>query len=248
MRALLLLALLPALAVAQGLPPRGNSTGGGGGTACALSSSAQAFASYFRSTNVSGTQTGFQCDGINPQCFDPGPGARNGIGTNAAGEILLGPGSGTGTVVRSFGTYIGLDFQGQNLAASNALTAGAVLELGTSGFIRKTTGGAVPVTDPDGLQINSTTAIKGWVQVPVTVDVGPINNNACVTQSVTVAGAALNDGASANADFALPLGVILPAGNTRVTAANTVEMTLCNITTGGALDPASGSFIFRLSR
>lgn len=246
MRALLLLALLPALALAQGRPNQGGS-GSGGGTACALASSTSAFATYYRATTTTLGQVGFQCDGVNPQCVDLGPGTRNMLGTNASGDILLGPGSGSGTVVRNFGNYIGLDITGQNLTASNVLSYTAALNQGNTGFMQNTNSGKpVLVTDPEGFQINGTTAIKGWVQAAVAVDFASINNNSCLTQSVTVTGATAGDAAWGNADFALPLGVSV--GNVRVTAANTVELTLCNVTSGGALDPASGNFIFRLSR
>lgn len=228
-----MLALLPALALAQARPPSS------GGTACALASSTSAFASYFRATTVTAGQVGFQCDGVNPQCVDLGPGSRNAIGTNILGEILLGPGSGNTTVVRNFGDYVGLGITGSNV------TALAAFILGTNSFLVNSSANPVRVTDADGLQINGTTAIKGWVQAAVAVDFASVGASACVTQSVTVTGAAVADAAWGNADFALPLGVSV--GNVRVTATNTVELTLCNVT-AGALDPSSGNFLFRLSR
>lgn len=83
------------------------------------------------------------------------------------------------------------------------------------------------------------------VESAVTVDVASIAAQSCLTTSVTVTGAAAGDTLWANADFALPLGVLV--GNVRTTAANTVELTLCNVT-AGALDPASGSYRFRIER
>lgn len=149
MRVLLLLALLPGLALAQARPPSS-----GGGTACALASSTSAFATYFRATTVTAGQVGFQCDGVNPQCVDLGPGSRNAIGTNISGEILLGPGSGNTTVVRNFGDYVGLQITGSNITASSAFL------LGASGLIQNATAAKpVLVNDADGFQVACKTAI-----------------------------------------------------------------------------------------
>lgn len=83
------------------------------------------------------------------------------------------------------------------------------------------------------------------VEVAVTADVAEIAASSCLATSVTVTGAAAADTIWANADFALPLGVLV--GNVRSTAANSVELTLCNVT-AGSLDPASGSYRFRIER
>lgn len=209
---------------------------GGGGGVCSLDSTTEALAESYRATAVSGT--GYQVDAVLACGVDLGPGARNCLGTNVGGDILLGPASGNTTIVRVYGSeYI-----------TNILQVAAQVDIiGSSAHLANTfPSTAVKVTDADGFQINGTTAIKGWVQVAVTHDFGSINNNACVAESVTVTGAAVNDAAWGNANFALPLGVSV--GNVRVTATNTVELTLCNVTAGGPLDPASGSYIFRLSR
>lgn len=235
----LLLALLTATPTSNVFP------GGGGGGMCTLDGTQAGIATSYRATTTSGTA--FQTDAVLECSFDTGPGSRNCIGTNVSGEILLGPGSGSGTMVRNFGDYVGLAITGQNLTATNVISYTAALDQGNTGFMRNTNSGKpVLVTDTEGFNINSTTSIKGWVQLPVTLDFASIGNNACVTQSVAVAGAVTKDGVSVNADFALPLGVSI--GNARVTAADTVELTLCNVTAGGALDPASGSYVFRLSR
>lgn len=238
-----LLAAVLASTVAHGQRIRLTSPSTGG--SCTLDGSTQAVATSYRATTTTGTA--YQTDAVLECSFDTGPGARNCIGTNVAGDILLGPGSGSGTTVRAFGKFIGLDFEGQNVTTTNVVTAGAALFLGTNASIQNNNSGkTVLVTDPEGLQINATTPIKGWVQAAVSVDFASISNGACLAQSVTVTGATAGDAVWANADFALPLGVSV--GNVRVTAANTVELTLCNITAGGALDPAAGNFVFRLSR
>lgn len=230
MRSALLLVLLSLPAAAQVFP-------GGSGGMCTLDGTQAGIATSYRATTATGTA--FQSDSVLECAFDTGPGSRNCVGTNVSGELLLGPGSGNSTVARIFGDFNAIQLIGSNVTATTALI------LGTSGFIVNSSANAVRVTDADGLQINSTTAIKGWVQAAVTVDFASVGAAACVTQSVTVTGAAVNDAAWGNADFALPLGVSV--GNVRVTSTNTVELTLCNVT-AGALDPASGNFIFRLSR
>lgn len=230
-----LLAALPAGAQRIRLTGGGAATGG----VCTLDGTADAIAVRYRATATTGT--GFQVDAVLDCGFDTGPGTRNCIGTNAVGDILLGPGSGNSTVVRAFGDVNAIQVFGSNITAATAFI------LTNNAFLTNSTAAkAVLVTDVDGFQINGTTALKGWVQAAVTVDFASIGNNACATQSVTVTGAAVGDAAWGNADFALPLGVSV--GNVRVTATNTVELTLCNVTAGGALDPSSGSFIFRLSR
>lgn len=234
--ALLTVVLLSSAAHAQKIRLMGGGAATGG--VCSLDPATTAIAPAYRATTTTGTA--YQVDAVLECGFDTGPGTRNCIGTNALGEILIGPGSGNSTVGRLFGDLNVIQLIGSNVTATTALI------LGTSGFIVNSSANPVRVTDADGLQINSTTAIKGWVQATVAVDFAIINNNACATQSVTVTGAATGDAAWSNADFALPLGVSV--GNVRVTAANTVELTLCNNTTGGPLDPASGNFIFRLSR
>lgn len=232
MRAAILLALLSSLPAAAQVFP------GGGGGMCTLDGTQAGVATSYRATATTGTA--YQVDSVLECGYDTGPGTRNCIGTNVSGDILLGPGSGSTTIVRNFGDYIGLQITGSNVTASAAFI------LGNNAFLVNSTGvKPVLVTDSDGFQINGTTAIKGWVQATVTVDFASVGGGACVTQSVTVTGAAVGDAAWGNADFAIPLGVSV--GNVRVTATNTVELTLCNVT-AGPLDPASGSFIFRLSR
>jgi hypothetical protein len=113
MKVAFLLLMLPALAAAQFIPKTsGGGGGGGGGEACTLDGTTAVFASYFRATATSGT--GYQCDALLASCIDLGPGARNYIGTNAAGDILLGPDSGTATVVRIFGTAYAAGFATTN--------------------------------------------------------------------------------------------------------------------------------------
>lgn len=239
MRAVFVAVLLAALpAGAQRIRLTGGSGGAATGGVCTLDGTADAIAVRYRATATTGTA--FQSDAVLECSFDTGPGARNCVGTNVSGEILLGPGSGNSTVVRAFGDVNVIQLIGSNVTASSAFI------LGTSAFLVNSSANPVRVTDADGLQINSTTAIKGWVQAAVAVDFASINNAECLTQSVTVTGAAVGDAAWGNADFALPLGVTV--GNVRVTATNTVELTLCNVTLATPLNPASGNFIFRLSR
>lgn len=88
--------------------------------------------------------------------------------------------------------------------------------------------------------------ISRLLEVPVTFDFPSIANGSCSTSSVTVTGAAVNDTVTVNADFALPADVMV--GNARSTAANTVELKLCNVNLTTSQDPASGSYRFRIER
>lgn len=140
----------------------GTITGGasGGGGQCTLDGTVPAVATYFRATTTDGAASGFACDGTLASCIDLGPGTRNFIGTNGAGDILLGPGTGTGTAVRVFGTITALDVTAQNFTASNVITYSAALDQGASGFMRNTNPSkAVLVSDPEGLQISTSTTL-----------------------------------------------------------------------------------------
>ena len=86
----------------------------------------------------------------------------------------------------------------------------------------------------------------GIPPVAATVDLPVINNNTCVYQPVTVTGAATGDMVLASADFYM--GDDIAIGNARVTAANTVELTACNVGTFVTTDPPSGTFRFKLER
>jgi hypothetical protein len=164
-----------------------------------------------------------------------GTGPRATIGACQSGAICIGPDD-LGFTTRLFvwGT-IGT----QMVQVRDSLDV-----LGNAAIINND--GPVRIGDTDGIVINGTTALKGRVAVSVTFDSAAISNNACNPQSVTVTGALAGDFVSVNANFALPTGVVL--GNARVTSANTVELTLCNVTTGGTLDPASGPYLFKLER
>lgn len=91
---------------------------------CTLDSAQPALVSNYRATSTTGT--GYQCDALLASCVDLGPGARNFLGSNVAGDILLGPGSGSGTSVRVFG----------DVTVSNVITVGAALDFVSTAFLR----------------------------------------------------------------------------------------------------------------
>lgn len=232
-RAVLLSLLLALPAAAQTFPYIGGGSGGGG--VCTLDGSTQAIATSYRATTTTGT--GYQCDAVLSSCIDLGPGANNFIGTNVAGDIVLGPGSGNSAVVRIFGTQYVNNFV-QSTAGFDVYFNGALFN--------SFTGQPLKVADAEGLTINGTTAIKGVVRASVTFDFPSIPNGSCGVSSLTVTGAAVGDYVSVNADFALPSTVGI--GNARVTAANTVDLRLCNYDAALPADPASGAYLFRLER
>jgi hypothetical protein len=234
-RVLLLAALLLSGAASAQIFPGG---GGGGGAVtptdvqAALVGQAISASSY---TATTATSPGFQCSQDLEACIRLGTGLRATIGTCNGGAICIGPNSGSDT---------GLYLSGFFVARSAQFTSEVDL-LGDNAYLRNNSG-PLRINDTDGLVINATTPLKGRVAVAVTFDSAAISNNACNPQAVTVTGAVVNDFVSVNADFALPAGVGIQGA--RVTAADTVELNLCNNTTGGALDPASGSYLFKLER
>lgn len=149
MKAPLLLALLPALALAQARPP----SSGSGGTACALASSASAFAASLRATTTTNLVPGFQCDGILDKCVKFGPGADTHCGTNVTGEVVCGRVAGTG-VWRFYGTTHTATLNAQNLTVSVNATVSAAVLLGANALIQNATAAKpVLVDDADGLQV-----------------------------------------------------------------------------------------------
>lgn len=161
----ILLALLFIFLGAGGLlttPSRAQAlSAGGGGGACAVDVTGLNFASYYRATTLTGTVPGYSCDGILERCIDLGPGARTSLGVNPDGDICIGPCSGTGTVVRVFGTIISLVATLTNATVSNVLTVTAAIDLGTAGFIRNPNAGQpVRVTDMEGLRLTPVTALQ----------------------------------------------------------------------------------------
>lgn len=189
-------------------------------------------------TATATTGPAFNSTGNLVDAYRLGTGPRATIGTCNSGGICLGPNDGSiGTMVFISGSFV----------SKSAQVQGPLDMLGVDAYlINNNSTDPVRVEDADGFRINGTSPIKGVARASVTYDAPALSNNTCSPQSVTVTGAALGDYVTVNADFALPTGVAI--GNARVTAANTVELTLCNITAGGALDPTSGPYLFRLER
>lgn len=122
--------------------------------------------------------------------------------------------------------------------------------LGDAACVSGSSGG-IQTRSGDGnrlYQCDGTTAyrISRVVTVPVAFDFPEVTNSTCVTASVTVASAAASDTLSVNADFALPADVSI--GNVRTTAADTVELKLCNSNLTTPQNPDSGIYRFRLER
>jgi hypothetical protein len=204
--------------------------GGGGGTATALDPATTYQASAYRASTATGP--GFRCDNTLATCVDVGPGTCNDLGTNVAGELVVGGAS--GSCVSRFGQICGTQ-----LGCNNTALVGSQL-------IRLPSTSPLDVTAPQGMAINGTTPTKGVVRASVSMDFASIPNATCLAQSVTVTGALVGDHVSVNADFAMPAPVGI--GNARVTATNTVDLRLCNHDPVTSQDPAAGNFIFRLER
>lgn len=212
--------------------------GGGGGVGAAVDVLGALVGQDVNANSYTATTTtgpAFISTGDRVDAVKLGTGARASIGTCNGGAICLGPSTGNSTGVYVSGFIVSTSQQVQ----------GELDLLGDNAYLRNNSG-AVNVRDTDGLSINDTTPVKGVVLARVTFDFPSITNNACSTQSVTVTGAALQDYVKANADFALPADVSI--GNARVTSANTVELKLCNHSSTGPQDPASGAYNFEIMR
>lgn len=131
------------------VPPFGSVFPGGSGGSCTLDGTAAAIAPYFRATTTTGT--GYQCDAMLASCVDLGPGTRNFIGTNLAGDILLGPDTGNSTVVRLFGS----------LYVSNITQSAGAFDSYFNAYLVNTFAGMpLAVNDDEGLRIVGATSLK----------------------------------------------------------------------------------------
>lgn len=118
------------------------------------------YAPSYRATTLTGFVPGFACDGVLERCVEVGPGARQSIGSNEAGEMCLGPCSGSGTLVRLWGELVALTVTATNAVVSNVITIGAAIDFNASAFLRNPTAGrGVLIDDPDGLRIKPVTAL-----------------------------------------------------------------------------------------
>lgn len=216
------------------------SSGGNGGGAAVDVLAELVGKNVSASTYTATTTTGpaFQSTGNVVDAVRLGTGPRASIGTCNSGGICLGPNDGT------IGTMV---FVSGSVVANSAQIRGPLDMLGVDAYlINNNASDPVRVEDLDGLRINGGTPLKKRLVVPVIFDSAAISNNACNPQAVTVPGALDGDFVDVNAQFALPGGVGIQG--VRVTASDTVELNICNNTAGGALDPDSGSFLFRLER
>lgn len=132
---------------------------------CSVDSTVPLFAAYYRATTTTGTA--FQCDSVLASCMDLGPGARDYIGTNVSGEVVLGPASGNSTVLRIFGTIYAVDISSVNVTSSNVVSYAAALDQGNTAFMRNTNANKpVKVDDAEGLQITCKSSLPTCGTVP----------------------------------------------------------------------------------
>lgn len=188
-------------------------------------------------TATASSGSGYACNSALATCVDLGPGANNGIGTNASGHILLGPENGTSTIVKVNDTV--------TIEAGSAQFTNMDVKINNNACLVDPTND-VDVCDADGITINDTTPIKGILVVAVTIDI-PAIAAACDEITTTVAGVNANDAVFITPDFDMTVEV--QVANARVTNAVTdeVKFLACD-PSGGGLDPASGSYLFLVMR
>lgn len=128
---------------------------------CAVDVTAGQYSPSYRATTLSGTEPGFSCDGLLPECVRFGPGLDTGCGVNTAGEVECGRVGQTTGVWRWWGSGFASLFSGTNVRATNQVEAGAVYDFGNTAFMRNTNPGKAPlVDDPEGFRIKPVTALQ----------------------------------------------------------------------------------------
>jgi hypothetical protein len=230
MRALALLVLLPAVALASSFSA--SSAGSCGVNMSCTPSSVTV-------TTTSGA--GFACSAELASCVDLGPGTLNSLGTNASGDILVGDGNVTVRVGGSGGAIV-MTGNGSLTNTNGAVNCDGNCQIRDSG------NGVLPINTTGGVSINSTSNMTGFHLVPVTLDI-PAIAGACDLVTATVAGVEANDGVFITTNFDMGPGAEVQVSNARVTNAGTDQVTfLACDPSGGGLDPASGAYLFWVVR
>lgn len=103
-------------------------------------------------TGTNATDTNFSCTSAVETCFDPGPGANNGIGTDGSGRLILGTGAGTATICMGQDLNVCITENGNVTVTNGAL----ILNTGT-GIYNQTAGKAVPMDAAFGVNIAAKT-------------------------------------------------------------------------------------------
>lgn len=246
MRPALSIALAAGMALVLGaslvFSPSASSGPFGGSEPATCGAGQDCTSSTFTADTASGT--GYSCATAVSACFDPGPGANNAISTDGSGRLILGNGAGTAEV------WVG-ETGGIQLTENSNLTIanGAIIMNATTFLVNQTATEPVKIDDTHGLRINTTTPIKGVVMLAATVDIGSISASSCLDVTATVAGVEASDKIFVTPDFDHTANSVL-IGNARVTNAGTDEVTFraCNVSTLGAEDPDSGSYLFLVMR
>lgn len=187
------------------------------------------------------TGTGFACNSALGSCIDLGPGTANFIGTNGSGDVLIGD-SGVNPVVRLGASSV---FTGNG---SWANTNGAIDCDG--GCMVRNNAAALHLVSTSGVEFNSgSTPVKASFVIAKTIDIGSIAQSSCDNVVTTLAGLNADDLILVTPNFDLAVDDVI-IGNARVTNAGTDEVTFraCNVSAGGAQDPASGSYLFFIWR
>lgn len=213
--------------------------GSGGGVGAVVDVLAELVGKNVNANSYTATTTtgpAFIATGDRIDAIRLGSGSRATIGTNASGDIFIGP--------NDFGYTTSLYLWGG--IVTQGIQVRSVLDVLGPGTYITNNDGVVQVVDPDGFKINGTTPLKGIVRASVTVDFPAIPNNDCVSVTTAVAGAQPHDFVDAIADFDLPEDVTVRAEY--VVSAGQVKLKACNHSNEAAEDPDSGAFIVRLER
>lgn len=217
--------------------------GGGGGAGAAVDVLAELVGKNVNAASYTATTTtgpAFIATGDRVDAIRLGSGSRATIGTNAAGDIFIGP--------NDFGYTTSLYLWGG--IVTQGIQVRSVLDVLGPGAYITNNDGMVQVFDPDGFSINGSTAIKAlYIEPPAVIDLPQVSNGSCSTMDYALAKAKVGDfvGVQAEFDYGEDAPDVTVRGG-RVPVDGTVRIRFCNSSPMTEEDPPSGPYTIRLER
>lgn len=221
-------------------------------TGAALPASCSTGEYFFLTSAVAGRNT-YACVAANSWILQGGAGSvstifgRSGAVTKAKGDYAIADLSDVSGVKGNTATV--QFFGGGSTAASdcamfdsagNIVSAGAACGSGSGGGGTVKAGFGVLATTASGATTVSidTATVPTFLTAAAAINFSSIAAATCGEQTITLTGAAAGDSVAPGWPGTLEAGL---AGSSRVSAANTVTLRLCNVT-GASIDPANATF------
>jgi hypothetical protein len=186
----------------------------------------------FAATASSGN--GFSCTAALAECFDPGPGTCNEIGTNGSGQLVLGGTDCNPDIVWGDSSRI----QGNTWTNTN----GAIVCNNGCFLVNQTGTEPVKITDAHGIAINGGTAITKHLHTSASLNFGSIAAGATASLTVTMTGARDGEGEQVNVTADCALEADIGVDHWYVSDADTVTVRVRNHG-AGAVDPAACTYV-----